>query len=273
MKPSESYHRSRGERLFPVARFAPFAVALVMAIWSSGKVQGSDVFGQLTAADSPLSQPGRPNQLRLVEPAPLPSALRVHPAAQPEPMLPGPAIPGGNSAQPGGPAPQPLPESVPSVDDVSVGIKPIGEVNVNITIPGAQNASEQTPADLAAPRFAKAGVIYPPASEYRPWMASSFYWEAPGSSHNPLYFEEINLERYGYTYGCLQPAVSAAHFFATIPLLPYEMVVHPPGEVVYSLGYYRPGDPAERQRRRISLRPGAGAIETGFVIGTILLLH
>ena len=126
---------------------------------------------------------------------------------------------------------------------------------------------------MAAPRFANAGVIYPPASEYRPWVASSFYWEAPGSAHYPLYFEEINLERYGYNYGHLQPLVSAAHFFATIPLLPYEMTVHPCHEEIYSLGYYRPGDPADRQRRRIELRADAGAVETGFVIGTILLLH
>ena len=129
------------------------------------------------------------------------------------------------------------------------------------------------PVDLAGPRFAKAGIVYAPVSERRPWEQSSYCWEAPGTAHNPLYFEEINLERYGYNYGHLQPIVSAAHFFATIPLLPYEMTVHPPHEEVYSLGYYRPGDAAPRQRRRIELRADAGAMETAAVIGTILLLH
>ena len=37
------------------------------------------------------------------------------------------------------------------------------------------------------------------------------------------------------------PLVSAAHFFVTVPLLPYKMGVEPPCECEYTLGYYRPG--------------------------------
>ena len=46
--------------------------------------------------------------------------------------------------------------------------------------------------------------------------------------HPPLYFEEANLERYGRSRGFLQPAVSGAKFFATIPSLPVLMIVHRP---------------------------------------------
>lgn len=76
----------------------------------------------------------------------------------------------------------------------------------------------------------------------RCWAATTFNWNATCFCHRPLYFEEINLERYGY--GCcesLQPAASAAHFFATIPVLPYCIATDCPGECIYTLGHYRPG--------------------------------
>ncbi len=40
----------------------------------------------------------------------------------------------------------------------------------------------------------------------------------------------------------LDPAVSAAHFFGTLPILPYKMGVDTPCECQYALGYYRPGN-------------------------------
>ncbi len=200
---------------------------------------------------SPLA--GAPSALRLVEPGPLPTSGPLYQkVAQPEETSPG---------KPIGPA--------PSVDDTDAGIKPIGVVNLNMAQPPGE-----TPLDLAAPRFARAGVTLAPASESRNWMEYSYYWKASGFCHQPLYFEEVNLERYGYRVGgCLQPLVSAAHFFGTIPLLPYKMVVHPPSECVYTLGYYRPGSPAYLQHERFQLRADAGAAETAAVIGTILLLR
>jgi hypothetical protein len=76
----------------------------------------------------------------------------------------------------------------------------------------------------------------------RCWGPSHYHWDATCLCHRPLYFEEINLERYGYgCHECLQPAASAAHFFATVPALPYCMAVECPSECVYTLGHYRPG--------------------------------
>ncbi len=77
----------------------------------------------------------------------------------------------------------------------------------------------------------------------RDWAAITYTWKASALCHKPLYFEEVALERYGHSRGpILDPLVSAAHFFVTVPLLPYEMGVEPPCECEYSLGYYRPGD-------------------------------
>jgi hypothetical protein len=206
------------------------------------------------------------SELKLIEPADLPTGSRIYPAAQPEPI--GAGAPGAMAA-PGGADSPPLrilPPTAKDAEEIDPSWKPIGAVTATITSP-----TGDLPADLAAPRFTKAGVTYAPANESRNWMAYTYFWEASGSVSNPLYFEEPNLERYGYQFGCLQPAVSAAHFFATIPLLPYKMVVHPPHECVYSLGYYRPGDCAPLQHERFHFQPDAAAAETGTVIGLILL--
>ena len=82
-------------------------------------------------------------------------------------------------------------------------------------------------------------VAYTP----RTWTASTVTWKASNLCHHPLYFEEVNLERYGHTAGpVLQPIVSSAHFFANIAVLPYKKGIHPPSECQYALGYYRPGN-------------------------------
>jgi len=76
----------------------------------------------------------------------------------------------------------------------------------------------------------------------RNFVPSTVQWKASALCHNPLYFEEVQLERYGHELGpVLQPIVSTVHFFGNIAVLPYKMGIHPPQECQYSLGYYRPG--------------------------------
>jgi hypothetical protein len=207
------------------------------------------------------------SEVRLVEPKPLSVPGRAYPTAQPGPVQPG-SDGGGAPAHDDMPPLQTLPPTMRDAQDIDPSWKPIGAVTVAIT-----NPAGDLPADLAAPRFAQAGVLYPPADETRNWMEYSYFWLASGFCTGPLYFEEPNLERYGYKFGCIQPAVSAAHFFATIPLLPYKMVVHPPHECVYSLGYYRPGSCAPLQHERFHFQADAAAAEAGVVIGMILLLN
>lgn len=76
----------------------------------------------------------------------------------------------------------------------------------------------------------------------RQWSETVYLWKASGLCHKPLYFEQVQLERYGHSWGPhLQPLVSGAHFFMTLPVLPYKMGIRTPNECVYTLGYYRPG--------------------------------
>jgi hypothetical protein len=61
-------------------------------------------------------------------------------------------------------------------------------------------------------------------------------------AHQPIYFEDMNLERCGLSCGCcLQPAVSGLHFFGSVALLPYKLLVSPPCSCVYPPGECGPG--------------------------------
>lgn len=98
----------------------------------------------------------------------------------------------------------------------------------------------------------------------------SYTWMTPGTLHHPLYFEQVNLERYGTgVHPVLQPALSAAHFFTTIPILPYKMGSQCPRSTEYTLGHYRPGDctPHQWHHRPWSWR-GAG-VQALFVTGLV----
>lgn len=53
--------------------------------------------------------------------------------------------------------------------------------------------------------------------------------------HQPLYFEDPNMERCGDSVGCLTEFTSIAHFAVRIPLLPYLMASDPPHECVQAL--------------------------------------
>ena len=50
--------------------------------------------------------------------------------------------------------------------------------------------------------------------QVRDWTMTTFTWTASALCHKPLYFEHVELERYGHSGGpFIQPVMSAAHFF------------------------------------------------------------
>jgi hypothetical protein len=76
----------------------------------------------------------------------------------------------------------------------------------------------------------------------RDWQNTLFAWKASALCHKPLYFEDVELERYGQTISpVFQPIISATKFYLTLPILPYMWGLEPPCECIYPLGYYRPG--------------------------------
>ena len=75
------------------------------------------------------------------------------------------------------------------------------------------------------------------------WQPQTFTWTATSLCHKPLYFQNIQLERYGHSAGpILQPLQSTVHFFRSYVTLPFSMALNPPSECQYALGYYRPGN-------------------------------
>jgi len=105
------------------------------------------------------------------------------------------------------------------------------------------------------------------------WAPTTFTWKASGLCHKPAYFEEVHVERYGHSCGpYLQPLVSGAHFFLTVPVLPYKMGLYPPNECIYSLGYYRPGSCAPYMLDPLPISIRAGLAEAGVWTGMVFLI-
>lgn len=77
----------------------------------------------------------------------------------------------------------------------------------------------------------------------RCWTPQLSTWYASNVCHKPLYFEQVQLERYGHSAGPLMgPIRSSAHFFGSLVFWPYHSAIHPANECIYPLGYYRPGN-------------------------------
>jgi len=160
-----------------------------------------------------------------------------------------------------------LPE--PQENDLAkIDSRSIHEIKTDIA-PRGSKANLKIPTSSASPRVQLARTLDEPRS---PDLVE-FNWQSPGTHHRPLYFEEVNLERHGYSkFGVLQPAASAAHFFATIPLLPYKMTVHPAQEHIYTLGHYRPGSCVPYRIHQLPLYLDAATVQAGVVTSLVFLI-
>jgi hypothetical protein len=141
--------------------------------------------------------------------------------------------------------------------------RPIGAISTNIA-----PTTGLLPQDAALERFGEEFPAWMP----RPWHGMAYFWDAPALCYGPLRYEEVNLERYGYSHShLLQPAISGAHFFGATIALPYNMAVHPCWECIYPLGHYRPGSPVPY--RCIWPEPSirGAAAQSGAIAGLILL--
>lgn len=162
----------------------------------------------------------------------------------------------GVPVEPGG-------STAPLIAGTDLPRKPISQLTTQIAVSVTANAP-----DAALPKLNEvaAARVHLPGTR-RPWNGMSYYWDATHLVHQPLYFEDPNLERHGYSRGCAQPFVSAARFFGRIPLLPYALAVHPHYQAEYALGDIRPGSPAPYVHERPPLRAGGALFEAAVVTG------
>ena len=145
-------------------------------------------------------------------------------------------------------------------------LKPLAQVNTNIVVQG------KVPTDAATIAFSKLGTQRHISGTSRPWVESTYTWDAPKLCHQPLYFEDINLERHGHSRRVVQPLFSAARFYGTVPLLPYLATVNRPNDCIYALGHYRPGSPAPHHHHRIPLRLDAMLVEGAALTGLFFVV-
>jgi len=107
----------------------------------------------------------------------------------------------------------------------------------------------------------------------RGWQPSTMTWTASALCHKPLYFEQVQHERYGHSAGPFrQPWIDGAHFFGSAIMLPYSMALDPPWECEYTLGYYRPGSCAPYHIPPFPFSPRAAMAQAGFVVGGIYVI-
>jgi len=76
--------------------------------------------------------------------------------------------------------------------------------------------------------------------EFQPTQATM---QASYVVYQPLYFQQINVERYGWDLGVFQPVVSAGQFYGDVLLFPYKFASNPPWHCTANAGYALPGDP------------------------------
>ncbi len=98
-------------------------------------------------------------------------------------------------------------------------------------------------------------------------------WEASNLYHNPLYFEDAALERYGHTHCCaVQPFVSVGKFSLQLAGLPYQATLDPMCKRMYTLGWYRPGECAPKKCYQIPWSWEAAAVQAGATTGMVFFL-
>ncbi len=99
-----------------------------------------------------------------------------------------------------------------------------------------------------------------------------YAWEASNLWYNPLYFQDVGLERYGHTHNeAIQPFISMGKFGGQVLMLPYQMSLNPACRKKYALGYYRPGECAPKKCYQLPLSAKAAAAQAGVMSGMILL--
>ncbi len=155
----------------------------------------------------------------------------------------------------------------PTPDQLRAMYKPIRDVEVKLDPPEGQ-----LPIDCATGLFA-AATPGESSDIGRGWTGSELNWAPTELTHQPLYFDDVPLERYGQSHAPLfQPLISGARFFGTLPVLPYKMGLDRPHDRISTLGYYRPGTPAPCVAQTLPLDFQSAFVEGGAWVGLIFLL-
>jgi hypothetical protein len=157
------------------------------------------------------------------------------------------------------------PEAIPGPS--AEWLRPLEQIEVVNLVPAGR-----LPPDVSEGVFAE---ITSPEDQIsrQGWTKKQLLWAASEMAHQPLYFDDVPLERYGQTcHPLVQPLVSGALFFGTFPVMPYKIGLDHPYDLISTLGYYRPGSPAPCMHQTLPFEWDAATLEAGAWAGLVLLL-
>lgn len=127
---------------------------------------------------------------------------------------------------------------------------------------------DDLPCDMAAGEICPQEIWPEDVYNDRVFTPTVFQWQASNLYHYPLYFQDVALERYGHTHHPLiQPFVSVGRFGVQLLGLPYQTVIDPPREPMYTLGYYRPGEWAPQLYYQIPWNTNAAVFQAEVMTG------
>ncbi|WP_442505361.1 hypothetical protein SH528x_004147 [Novipirellula sp. SH528] len=143
-------------------------------------------------------------------------------------------------------------------------MKPIAGIDVQGPAPSGRVPVNQAAKhrELSSMVIMATGSIVPQPDRY-----------TAGFSHQPLYFEQPNLERCGNHYGCLQNAVSGMEFLYNVKTLPYHLAATPAGQCVSSPGDCQSCEVMPKRINPFPLEPRGVALQAAAVAGFVLLLQ
>lgn len=144
--------------------------------------------------------------------------------------------------------------------------KPLGAIRLD-----PNPAGDQVPIDQWSER---AGAVWPAGVGRRAACTPTvFHWAPPNFAYQPLYFDDVPLERYGQSVlPAAQPLLSGVHFFGMFPIIPYKMGIDRTHDPVYTFGYYRVGSDAPPVRQRLPFEWDAALFEAGAWTGMVFAL-
>jgi hypothetical protein len=169
----------------------------------------------------------------------------------------------------------PAPPVNPNDPMATLGFTPLAQLSVDTAL----QANPEVSPELQEPE-SDAGQLFETFGQHHDFpvlghigLNPDFFLEPADFCHQPLYFEEINLERFGTTRTPrLQPVVSGASFFVTVPAMPYLMTVYRPRVCYQDMSPYRPGRPAPWHRELPPIRLNAAAVKAALIAGMFFVI-
>ena len=197
----------------------------------------------------------------LQEPAPPAPEAQIPPPPPPEPPLPPTASPAGETPEEISPRQSTTDRVIANAAKRFGQFAPIG----SITLP--QQTTASMPPLLTVDNRQQPDVHYFSPPVVRPWE-NTVLRPHNRFCHQPLYFEEVNLERYGVRYPVIQPICSAAHFFGTVGMMPYHWALDHPMRCYHYPHPYLPGVNGFEAPPRLRLAPALvqASVMTGLIL-------